>query len=104
MARACDLSGSRFLRLVVPLGETVVAMVEEVGMPKFSLVELPPELRLQRSPIVRAERDAVYIGLRVFSEKDPDDFADFQLRLAKETAQHLAADLIEAIHKVPRGN
>jgi hypothetical protein len=45
-------------------------------MPKFSLVELPPELRLQRSPIVRVERDAIYIGLRVFSEKDPTDIAD----------------------------
>jgi hypothetical protein len=31
------------------------------------------------------ERDAIYIGLRVFSEKDPTDIADFQLRLAKET-------------------
>ena len=68
-------------------------------MPKFSLVELPPELRLQRSPIVRAERDSIYIGLRVFSEKDPTDIADFQLRLAKETAQQLAADLVDAIHK-----
>jgi hypothetical protein len=73
-------------------------------MPKFSLVELPPELRLQRSPIVRAERDAVYIGLRAFSDKDPADVADFQLRLAKETAQQLAADLVDAIHKVQRRN
>jgi hypothetical protein len=48
---------------------------------------------------VRAERDAIYIGLRVFSEKDPTDIADFQLRLAKETAQQLAADLVDAIHK-----
>ena len=68
-------------------------------MPKFSLVELPPELRLQRSPIVRAERDAVYIGLRAYSEKDPTDIADFQIRLERESAQQLAADLVDAIHK-----
>jgi hypothetical protein len=68
-------------------------------MPKFSLVELPPELRLQRSPIVRAERDAVYIGLRAYSEKDPADIADFQIRLQREAAQLLAADLVDAIHK-----
>jgi hypothetical protein len=68
-------------------------------MPKFSLVELPPELRLQRSPIVRAERDAVYIGLRAYSEKDPADIANFQIRLERESAQQLAADLVDAIQK-----
>jgi hypothetical protein len=68
-------------------------------MPKFSLVELPPELRLQRSPIVRAEHDAVYIGLRAYSEKDPADIAEFQIRLERESAQQLAADLVDAIHK-----
>jgi hypothetical protein len=65
-------------------------------MPKFNLAGLPRELRLKKSPIARAEGDAVYLWLDVFSVKDPTDTVEFEICLAAESAQQLAADLVDA--------
>jgi hypothetical protein len=57
-------------------------------------------LGLRQDPIVRAESDAIYIELRVFSRNDPTDVADFEVCLAKKSAQQFAVDLTDAIEKI----
>ncbi len=69
-------------------------------MVTFNLGALPRELGLRQDPKVRAEHDAIYIDLCVFSRKDPADTVDFEICLAKKSAQQFAADLLAAIEKM----
>jgi hypothetical protein len=49
---------------------------------------------------VRAEDGAVYLSLRVFDVKNPDDLQDFHICLDNKISIQLAADLMEAAQKI----
>ena len=68
-------------------------------MAKFNLAGLPRELRLTKEPKARAEGDAVYLTLGVFSVTDPNDTVEFEVCLGAKSAQQLAADLLDATKK-----
>jgi hypothetical protein len=70
-------------------------------MGTFKSAELPSELAAKIPPVVRAEDDALYLAIRVYDVKNPDDLMDFQICFDKKFALQLAADLIEQARKLP---
>jgi hypothetical protein len=69
-------------------------------MGTFKQAELPTELAAAILPKATAEGNAVYLSIRVFDVKNPEDLEDFHICLDTKFAIQLAADLLKAAEKV----